>query len=67
MKLNTDKLEKIRLALELDYGEFAKKIGLSRQRYYVILNGYGNPTMKTINQISRKLSLTEEEIIIFER
>jgi DNA-binding XRE family transcriptional regulator len=67
MKFKMRIIEKLRIVDDLTVGEMAKKLGISRQTYYVYLSGYGNPTLPTIEKIAKRSRMPEEDLIEFSK
>jgi DNA-binding XRE family transcriptional regulator len=71
MRLNIQKLEKIRTTLGLGVYPFSQMIGISHTAYYNILNSQFDPHAKmcvaTISKIATNLKVSEKDLLIFDR
>ena len=64
MRINIEKLESIRKAYGEGIREFVKRIGVSHQWYYNIINGQETQLyLETINKISKNLKIKWQDLI----
>jgi DNA-binding XRE family transcriptional regulator len=67
MELNVNKLEAHRIVFKENPREFAKRLGVSHQWYYIVIGDTGlkiNPRLQTINKIAKALGLDAKELIL---
>jgi len=63
---NVQNLERMRMHMSLGVRQMADKVGISHQKYYDILNKYGQVTLTTVAKIARNLKIHPLELLKFD-
>ena len=66
MHFNVRKLEKIRSEKKIGVHQMARRIGISHQKYYDLLNKYGSPKLDTIDRIAKNLNIDPRDLVEFD-